>query len=73
MTLSPQLKDAFLSLRCPQCDDPIAKKGSWFKAIATLECTACGYTEDLGYVDNLKLLDKHAHLQGVAEPPSAMP
>ena len=62
MTLSPKLKDAFLTLRCPECDHTIVKKGSWFKAVATLKCTACGYREYLGSVDNLKLFEKHAHL-----------
>ena len=62
ITLSPKLKDAFLTLRCRQCDHPIVKKGSWFKAVTTLKCTACGYTQPFGYVEKLKLFDKHAHL-----------
>ena len=62
MTLSPKLKDAFLTRRCPHCDHPTVKKGSWFKAMATLKCTACGHTEKLGYLEKLTLFEKHRYL-----------
>ena len=67
MTLSPKLNDAFLTRRCPQCDHPTVKTGRWFKAMATFNCTACGYSEQLGYIEKLKIFDKHAHLLARAE------
>ena len=49
MGLLPSMYRVVLAHPCPHCQQVRAKKGSWFRAIRTYTCDACGGLVDMSY------------------------
>lgn len=64
MPIPHDLQDSYLTIACTRCEQPINRKGSWFKVIATFRCPACNTEMRLGYDDKLRIFESYKHLAG---------
>jgi transposase-like protein len=62
MALPTELRDASLTLDCPQCGHALTKKGSWFMAGHRFKCEGCQREVRLTYAEKIKLFARHTHL-----------
>ena len=53
--LSRDLFDIPMIHKCPHCNHPLVKKGSWFYSIRHYKCEACNQKVQVTYDDKVKL------------------